>query len=125
MTGTALTDKLTENIKTSMELRSRIPYLDMLRELAEGGATLSSATLNTSSNFGSFDHYLAEVLHMLQAQIPSFPVYQLLPLPLSVILNHLTENSVQISLIFQHEIDTKPSENEFQYRLDLIDAAAV
>lgn len=125
MTGLELTTRLLNNIKTSLELRAYIPYLDMLKDLVEGGATFSSAVLNTSSNFGSFDTYLREILELLNGAGGGVISYQILPLPLSSILTNLTANADFITLIFQSEITSGASYGEFQYRLELVNAAAV
>lgn len=93
MTGLDLANRLLENIQTSLTLRSRIPYLDMLKELAEGGMTVSTDMLNTSSNFGSFDTVLAEVLQVLHLEDASFlAVPDRFPLPLTLISENLKSN---------------------------------
>jgi len=134
MTGIELTTKLLTNINTSLELRAQIPYLDMLRDLVEGGAIFSSSVLNTSSNFGSFDRYLGEILFLLNGINthiinPGSP----LPLPLTSILENLTAHADLVSSIFQKEIDDNLKSDaagisiggEFRYRLELISAASV
>ena len=125
MTGTELTSRLLTDIARSLELRARIPYLDMLKELAEGGAALSAAVLNTSSNFGSFDHYLSEVLVLLhQAQrVIIAPAY--LPLPLVAIQTNLSTHAAALAQIFQQEIDQPNAPAVYLYRLNLINAASV
>lgn len=106
MTGSDLTSRLLEDIQTSLALRAQIPYLDMLKELAEGGMPISTAMLNTSSNFGSFDNALAEVLHILHFQHDSFlPAPDRLPLPLSRISESLSENISLLNELFQRHID--------------------
>lgn len=125
ITGIELTGRLLKNIEISLTLRARIPYLDMLKDLVEGGATFTSAVLNTSSNFGSFDTYLNEILVLLNAEDSSIVSHQTLPLPLSLVLANLTANADAISKIFQDEIDGKRASEEFGYRLELVNAAAV
>ena len=93
MTGTELADRLLKNIDTSLALRSRIPYLDMLKELAQGGASIPTATLNTSSNFGSFDQALREILTLLNNVDNLFMAApDTSPLPLTLIHQNLTAN---------------------------------
>lgn len=125
MTGIELAGRLLKDIEASLALRARIPYLDMLKDLVEGGATLTSAVLNTSSNFGSFDTYLSEILVLLNAEDGLIVSHQTLPLPLSVVLANLTANTSAISKIFQEEIDGKKASKEFGYRLELVNAASV
>jgi hypothetical protein len=125
MTGTVLLQRLTENIKTSMELRATIPYLDTLKELAEGGAGFSASILNTSSNFGSFDHYLSEVLSLLHHTDPRISAFTTLPLPLSRINEIMTTYALLVAAIFQADLDKPTLQGQFLYRLDLINAASV
>jgi hypothetical protein len=92
-TGTELAERLLNNINTSLALRTHIPYLDTLRDLIEGGVTPTTAMMNTSSNFGSFDSNLKVVLSQLSAANsliinPTQPA----PLSLSTILVNLTTN---------------------------------
>lgn len=132
MTGIDFADRLLKNIQTSLELRSRIPYLDMLMELRQGGMTLSSEILNTSSNFGSFDTALKEVLailHLSHTKLMSPP--DILPLPLTVIYQNLSGNITILSEILQNYIDNdavKLNESASAllfYKLETINLAAV
>jgi hypothetical protein len=104
MTGTELADRLLKNIDTSLALRSRIPYLDMLKELAQGGASIPTATLNTSSNFGSFDQALREVLTLLNSVNNLFMAAPYTsPLPLTLIHQNLSANlKLLTGIIDQH-----------------------
>ncbi|MET4137895.1 hypothetical protein ABIB30_000255 [Pedobacter sp. UYP1] len=93
MTGTDFANRLLQNIQTSLTLRSRIPYLDMLKELKQGGMSISADTLNTSSNFGSFDSALKDVLAILHNTHSQFiPPPDILPLPLILIYQNLADN---------------------------------
>jgi hypothetical protein len=125
MTGTALLIRLTENLQTSLELRAVVPYLDILKELAEGGAIFSSSILNTSSNFGSFDHYLSEVLYLLHIAESGIVVPGIMPLPLTQILNNLTTHAVMVAGIFESDLEKPALQGQYLYRLDLINAASV
>jgi len=105
-TGTALAERLLNNINTSLALRTHIPYLDMLRDLIEGGVTPTTAMMNTSSNFGSFDRNLKIVLSLLSdanALIinPTLPA----PLQLSSILENLTTHMDLLIKLLQDAAD--------------------
>ena len=104
--GTELAERLLNNIHTSIELRTRIPYLDMLRDLIEGGVTPTTAMMNTSSNFGSFDNNLKVVLSLLSEEnsLINNPVTAS-PLPLSSILVNLTSNRDLLTKLFQDAVD--------------------
>jgi len=107
-TGIELAKRLLGNIEASQLLRRSIPYLDILKDLAEGGATFSTATLNTSSNFGSFDTHLKVLLTVLNAVDPVIlnPV-QSHPLPLAAIVDNLTANLQLLTEILQQASDDK------------------
>lgn len=131
MTGIDLANRLLQNIQSSLQLRSRIPYLDMLRELVQGGTPISSAILNTSSNFGSFDTALKEVLTILYNSNSSFiPAPDILPLPLTVIHKNLADHITQLGEILQDHIDSKDAvvmitSETLLYKLETINLAAV
>jgi hypothetical protein len=125
MTGSELLQRLMGNIKTSLELRSTIPYLDILKELAEGGAGFSTSILNTSSNFGSFDHYLSEVLYLLHTADPKINLFITIPLPLTQVTEILTTHALLVAVLFQDDLDRPNLQGQFLYRLDLINAASV
>ncbi|MGY0035728.1 hypothetical protein [Pedobacter sp. NJ-S-72] len=132
MTGKDFANRLLENIQTSLELRSRIPYLDMLRELRQGGMSLSTAILNTSSNFGSFDTALKEVLAILHSGNSNFiSPPDISPLPLIMIYQNLSGNVPLLSEVLQDHIDNNASKiNESKsvlllYKLETINLAAV
>ena len=125
MTGTDLANRLLKNIQTSLELRSRIPYLDMLRDLVQGGTSVSTNILNTSSNFGSFDTALKESLTVLHNSNSTFMAPPAnLPLPLTAIHNNLNTNMAILIEIFQDHIDNKESAF-LLYKLDTINQASV
>lgn len=125
MTGTDLANRLLTNIQTSLELRSRIPYLDMLRDLVQGGTSVSTSILNTSSNFGSFDITLKELLSVLHNSNSTFMAPPAnLPLPLTAIHNNLNTNMAILIEIFQDHIDNKESAF-LLYKLDTINQASV
>ncbi|RAJ33080.1 hypothetical protein [Pedobacter cryoconitis] len=108
MTGTDFANRLLNNIQTSLGLRSRIPYLDILKELKQGGMSIAADTLNTSSNFGSFDRALKEVLTLLhQIDNSLMPPPDILPLPLTLIYQNLTDHLDILSEIFQKYKDQK------------------
>lgn len=120
-TGTELTDRLLKNIQTSLELRSRIPYLEMLKELAEGGLSISKDTVNTSSNFGSFDTALREVLVKLNHIDPTFmPAPTVSPLPLTAIYENFSRN---MPLLI--DVLNQPVSSGIVDRLETINLAAV
>jgi len=120
MTGEIYAERLVANIKTSLELRSHIPYLDMLKELAEGGMPVSTKTLNTSSNFGSFDKALGEVMNILHDFNPLFrAATSPFPLPLTGILDNLNQNIKLLAGIIQDHSEV------ILTRLDTINAASV
>lgn len=120
-TGTELTDRLLKNIQTSLELRSRIPYLEMLKELAEGGLSISKDTVNTSSNFGSFDTALREVLVKLNHIDPTFmPAPTVSPLPLTAIYENLSSNMLVLI-----DVLNQPASSGIVDRLETINLAAV
>ncbi|MBB6498851.1 hypothetical protein [Pedobacter cryoconitis] len=134
MTGIDLANRLLKNIETSLELRSRVPYLDMLMELRQGGISLSNEILNTSSNFGSFDTALKEVLAILHIRNSNFmPPPDISPLRLTVIHQNLSSNITLLSEVLQDYIDLKVSAvktNEstatlLLYKLETINLAAV
>lgn len=134
MTGTDLANRLLQNIQTSLTLRSHVPYLDMLRDLVQGGMPVSSAILNTSSNFGSFDSALKEVLTILHRDNGNFmPIPDILPLPLTAIYQDLSSNMHLLIEIIQAYIDDensavmlKKSASEFLlYKLETISLASV
>ena len=134
MTGTDFANRLLNNIQTSLTLRSHIPYLDMLRELVQGGMPVSTATLNTSSNFGSFDSALKEVLTILHTNNGNFmPAPDVLPLPLTVIHQNLSSNMTILAEIIQAHIDTnhsalilnKSTSALLLYKLETINLASV
>lgn len=127
MTGTALASRLLDNIQTSLALRSRIPYLDMLRELKQGGMSISADTLNTSSNFGSFDRALKEVialLHSSHSNLITPP--DVLPLPLTQIYQNLADNFNLLSQILQDYLNDKESDSWLLFdQLETINLASV
>lgn len=127
MTGTAFANRLLNNIQTSLALRSRIPYLDMLRELKQGGMSIAAETLNTSSNFGSFDRALKEVmmlLHRSHSNLIAPP--DILPLPLTKIYQNLADNLTLVSEILQNYMDDKESDSWFLFdKLETINLASV
>lgn len=134
MTGIDLANRLLKNIETSLELRSRVPYLDMLMELRQGGISLSNEILNTSSNFGSFDTALKEVLAILHIRNSNFmPPPDISPLRLTVIHQNLSSNITLLSEVLQDYIDLKVppvKTNEststlLLYKLETINLAAV
>ena len=104
-TGIELAQRLLADIQASLLLRTSIPYLDILKDLAEGGATFSSATLNTSSNFGSFDTHLKMLLTTLNAANPVIlNPERTHPLPLAAILDNLTANLQLLTDLFHEAI---------------------
>jgi hypothetical protein len=108
MTGIDFANRLLKNIQASLELRSRIPYLDMLMELRQGGMSLSTEILNTSSNFGSFDSALKEVLAILHISNSNFmSPPDVSPLPLTMICQNLSSNVTMLSEVIQGYIDLK------------------
>lgn len=119
--GRELANRLLQNIQTSLTLRAHIPYLDMLKELAQGGVTISTATLNTSSNFGSFDQALRSLLAMLHAANSVFMAApEISPLPLTAIQQNLSGNiDLLIALLDQ------PVPAVLLDRLDTIHLASV
>ena len=127
MTGTELASRLLNNIQTSLALRSRIPYLDMLRELKQGGMSISADTLNTSSNFGSFDRALKEVialLHSSHSNLITPP--DVLPLPLTQIYQNLADNFNLLSQILQDYLNDKESDSWLLFdQLETINLASV
>ena len=131
MTGADFANRLLQNIQTSLELRSRIPYLDILKELVQGGMPVSSAILNTSSNFGSFDSALKEVLAILNNRDTNFmPPPDTLPLPLTAIQQNLSDNMVLLSEVIQDYINSKHAavmitSELLLYKLETINLAAV
>ena len=134
MTGINLANRLLKNIETSLELRSRVPYLDMLMELRQGGISLSNEILNTSSNFGSFDTALKEVLAILHIRNSKFmPPPDISPLRLTVIHQNLSSNITLLSEVLQDYIDLKVSAVKMNestatlllYQLETINLAAV
>lgn len=130
--GKEFADRLIKNIKTSLELRSHIPDMATLKDLAEGGARLSAQLLNTSSNFGSFDTALREVLvalHARDSRILCPPKNS--SLQLTVIYDNLSTEIVLLTKVIQEYID-EPEENmnkfhsvSLVYHLDTINSAAV
>ncbi|WP_367867290.1 hypothetical protein [Pedobacter sp. WC2423] len=127
MTGTALASRLLDNIQTSLALRSRIPYLDMLRELKQGGMSISADTLNTSSNFGSFDRALKEVLALLHSSHSNLIAPpDVLPLPLTQIYQDLADNFNLLSQILQDDLNDKESDSWLLFdQLETINFASV
>jgi len=134
MTGINLANRLLKNIETSLELRSRVPYLDMLMELRQGGISLSNEILNTSSNFGSFDTALKEALAILHISNSKFmPPPDISPLRLTVIHQNLSSNITLLSEVLQDYIDLKVSAVKMNestatlllYQLETINLAAV
>lgn len=127
MTGTDFANRLLNNIQTSLALRSRIPYLDMLRELKQGGMSISADTLNTSSNFGSFDRALKEVLtllHSSHSDLIALP--DVLPLPLTQIHQNLADHLNLLSEILQDYIEDKESDSWLLFdKLETINLASV
>lgn len=127
MTGTDLANRLLDNIQTSLALRSRIPYLDMLRELKQGGMSIAADTLNTSSNFGSFDRALKEVmtlLHDSHSNLIAPP--DVLPLPLTQIYQNLADHLNLLSEILQDYMNDKESDSWLLFdKLETINLASV
>lgn len=120
--GQELAERLIENISTSLELRSRVPDMATLKDLAEGGARLSSQILNTSSNFGSFDKALKDLLTQLHAWNDNImPAPQTLPLPLNIIKDHLSDQLSILTGVLQEHLDVY----ELTNRLETINSAAV
>jgi len=107
-TGTELAERLLKNINTSLELRTHIPYLDVLKDLIEGGVTPTTAVMNTSSNFGSFDSHLKVVLSQLSAA-NGLIIHRNQPVPLSLssILMNLTANMDLLIKLLQDAADGK------------------
>ena len=121
-TGKEFAQRLIENIGTSLELRSRIPDMATLKDLAEGGTRLSSQMLNTSSNFGSFDNALRELLQDLHKKNRGIMLApDTLPLPLTPLRQQLANNLDLLSQVIQESID----DYGITSRLESIDAAAV
>jgi hypothetical protein len=111
-TGIALAERLINNINTSLVLRTHIPYLDMLKDLVEGGLTPTSAMINTSSNFGSFDTHLKILLNLLHTASSSFINPTLAtPLPLIAILENLASNLSKLEELLQDAVEGKLSAN--------------
>lgn len=127
MTGTALASRLLHNIQTSLTLRSRIPYLDMLKELKQGGMSISADTLNTSSNFGSFDRALKEVMAILHAKHSNLMAPpDFLPLPLTQIYQNLADHLNLLAEILQDQTDHKESNSWVLFdKLETINLASV
>ncbi|AMP98474.1 hypothetical protein AY601_1559 [Pedobacter cryoconitis] len=127
MTGTDFANRLLNNIQTSLALRSRIPYLDMLRELKQGGMSISADTLNTSSNFGSFDRALKEVLTLLHSSHSDLIAPpDVLPLPLTQIHQNLADHLNLLSEILQNFIADKESDSWLLFdKLETINLASV
>ena len=127
MTGTEIAGRLLNNIQTSLALRSRIPYLDMLRELKQGGMSISADTLNTSSNFGSFDRALKEVLALLHSSHSNLITPpDVLPLPLTQIYQNLADNFNLLSQILQDYLNDKESDSWLLFdQLETINLASV
>lgn len=127
MTGTDFANRLLNNIQTSLALRSRIPYLDMLRELKQGGMSISADTLNTSSNFGSFDRALKEVLTLLhRSHSDLIAPPDVLPLPLTQIHQNLADHLNLLSEILQDYIEDKESDSWLLFdKLETINLASV
>lgn len=127
MTGTDLANRLLNNIQTSLALRSRIPYLDMLRELKQGGMSIAADTLNTSSNFGSFDRALKEVmtlLHSSDSNLMAPP--DVLPLPLTQIYQNLADHLNLLAEILQDQTDHQESNSWVLFdKLETINLASV
>lgn len=121
-TGQDLAQRLIVNISTSLELRSRIPDMATLKDLAEGGARLNSQMLNTSSNFGSFDKALNALLKQLHDWNDHImPASETLPLPLTEIKDHLSDQITTVARLLQEHLDLY----ELTNRLETINAAAV
>ena len=127
MTGTDFANRLLNNIQSSLALRSRIPYLDMLRELKQGGMSISADTLNTSSNFGSFDRALKEVMTLLNSNHSNLIAPpDILPLPLTLIYQNLADNLNLLSEILQDYINDKESDSWLLFdQLETINLASV
>jgi hypothetical protein len=100
-TGIELAERLLDNINKSLVLRTHIPYLDMLKDLVEGGLTPTSAMINTSSNFGSFDTHLIILLNLLHTASSSIINPTQAPLPLAAIRENLTSNLNQLEELLQ------------------------
>ena len=80
----------------------------MLRDLIEGGVTLTTAMMNTSSNFGSFDSHLKIALRQLsEANSAIINPVQPAPLPLSSILVNLTTNIDVLIQLLQDAVEDK------------------
>lgn len=127
MTGTDFANRLLNNIQSSLALRSRIPYLDMLRELKQGGMSISADTLNTSSNFGSFDRALKEVMTRLNSNHSNLIAPpDILPLPLTLIYQNLADNLNLLSEILQDYMNDKESDSWLLFdQLETINLASV
>jgi len=125
MTGKYLASRLLENIQSSMTLRAKIPYLDILKDLIQGGATFNSATLNSSSNFGSLDTALKTalgILHALDERL--IPAPSVSPLPLSLIYANLIENVDLLEFTIDQHLRDTPSYTLVN-QLELISLSAV
>ncbi|KIO77839.1 hypothetical protein TH53_06785 [Pedobacter lusitanus] len=103
-------------------------------ELRQGGMSLSTEILNTSSNFGSFDSALKEVLailHISNSKLMSPP--DISPLHLTVIYQNLSGNITILSEVLQDHLDHKLSDAgssesvsaDLLYKLETINNAAV
>lgn len=108
MKGIDLANRLLQNIKSSLVLRSQIPYLDTLRELKQGGMYISPEQLNTSSNFGSFDRALREVLMILHEEYSQLLItVEGTPLPLTTIHHELSQQIDLLTSYFDDAIKIK------------------